>query len=167
VNDAHRLAPWADICYFADYRWWEWHHKDADFAAFAGQKCTIQNSGGMVRDAEVFMLHNLGSDKLSETPNGLNTGSNGGYQAVNIATLAGAAKVLLIGYDMHFPAGRSHWHAGHPVKVPEDRYSQYARSYKTMLPQLAALGVEVVNCTPGSRIDAFRFSDLKTELGFS
>ena len=118
----------------------------------------------MVRDPAVFMLHNYGHEGLSEAPNGLQTGSNGGYQAVNIATLAGAARVLLVGYDMRFTGGRSHWHAGHPVKVAEDRYLQYARSYKTMLPQLARLGVEVVNCTPGSAVTCFRMSTLEKEI---
>ena len=164
VNDAYLLAPWADVCYFADARWWEWHEKRPEFQAFAGQKVTIENTGCMVRDAEVFMLHNYGHEGLSDNPNGLSTGSNGGYQAVNIAVLAGAAKILLTGYDMRFPGGKSHWHSGHPIKVGEDRYAQYARSYKTMLPQLAELGCEVVNCTPGSAITAFRFSTVDKEL---
>ena len=25
VNDAYRLAPFADVCYFADSEWWGWH----------------------------------------------------------------------------------------------------------------------------------------------
>ena len=176
VNDAYLLAPWAEICYFADYNWWQWQEKGIRrpgftaeevrerFARFAGQKVTIENTGGMVRDPDVFMLHNYGNDGLSEKPNGLHTGSNGGHQAVNIAVLAGARKILLVGYDMRFPGGRSHWHNGHPYKVPEQRYGEYARRFKTMLPQLERLGVEVVNCTPGSAIACFRFGNLAEEL---
>lgn len=164
VNDAYLLAPWADVCYFADFRWWEWHMDRPDFKAFEGQKVTIENTGGMVRDASVFMLHNYGYEGLSEKPNGVHTGSNGGYQAINIAVLAGCRKVLLSGYDMRFPGGRSHWHKGHPVKVGEDRYLQYAKTYKTMLPALGRLGVEVVNCTPGSALKCFRMSTLEKEL---
>jgi hypothetical protein len=33
-----------------------------------------------------------------------------------------------------------------------------------MLPQLAKLGVEVVNCTPDSAIRCFRFSTIEAEL---
>ena len=114
VNDAYLLAPWADILYFADWRWWRdfGHRKRAEFKAFQGQKCTIENSGAMVDDPEIFMLHNSGHEGLSEKPNCLHTGSNGGYQAVNIATLAGAKRVVLLGYDMRFHGKRSHFHAG-------------------------------------------------------
>jgi hypothetical protein len=142
------------------------------FREFAGEKCTIENTGMMVADPAIHMLHNAsargvgvsGHGGLSEEPNALCTGTNGGYQAVNIATLAGARKILLSGYDMHFPAGKSHFHGGHPVRVPEDKYAQYAGYYKTMLPQLKRIGCEVVNCSPGSRISCFRFSTVEAEL---
>ena len=176
--------------YFADSRWWHWHAKagwpkghklplgltaaevQKRFAEFPGEKVTIENTGMMIPDPAVHMLHNhsargvgvSGNGGLSEEPNALCTGANGGYQQVNFSTLAGAAKVLLIGYDMRFPNGRSHWHGGHPVKTAEDLYSTYARSYSTMLPQLRKSGVEVVNCTPDSAIRCFRFSTLEAEL---
>ena len=176
--------------YFADSRWWHWHAKagwpkghklplglaaaevQKRFAEFTGEKVTIENTGMMIPDPAIHMLHNhsargvgvSGNGGLSEEPNALCTGANGGYQQVNFATLAGAAKVLLIGYDMHFPGGRSHFHGGHPVKVPEDKYAQYAGYYKSMLPALARLGCEVVNCSPGSRITCFRFSTIAEEL---
>ena len=177
--------------YFADSRWWHWHAKagwpkghklplglaaaevQKRFAEFPGDKVTIENTGMMIPDPAIHMLHNhsargvgvSGNGGLSEEPNALCTGANGGYQQVNFATLAGAAKVLLIGYDMRFPNGRSHWHGGHPVKTAEDLYSTYARSYTSMLPALKKLGVEVVNCTPDSAIRCFRFSTLEAELG--
>ena len=177
------------MLYFADSRWWAWHAKaqfpkgyrvmglDAAecqrrYQAFEGERVTIENTGMMCSDPAVHMLHNAsargvgvsGAGGLSDEPNALCTGTNGGYQAINIATLAGAKKVLLIGYDMHFPGGRSHFHGGHPVKVPEDKYAQYAGYYKSMLPALARLGCEVVNCSPGSRITCFRFSTIAEEL---
>lgn len=112
------------------------------------------------------MLHNYGNEGLSELLNGLNTGSNGGYQAVNLAALTGARRILLIGYDMRFPGGKSHWHGGHPPsgRVPESSYTMYARKFSTMLEQLTRLGIEVVNCTDGSAIRCFPFSSLEREL---
>ena len=180
VNDQYLVAPSADVLYFADARWWEWHHQGLAkswpwasftaeqvrerFASFAGQKATIDGTGMMVPDPAVFMLHNHGREGLSEQPNGLHTGMNGGYQAINLAVLAGARRVLLAGYDMRFPGGRSHSHNGHPHSHPEANYSLYASKYSSMLPQLGRLGVDVVNCTPGSAIDAFPRGDLASLL---
>jgi hypothetical protein len=164
VNNAYTIAPWAEMCYFADARWWEWHKDKPEFRAFRGQKVTIFNTGMMVRDPAVFMLEQAGTDGLSLSPRALSTGSNGGYQAINIATLAGARRVMLLGYDMRFAGPRSHWHAGHPIYVVEQRYHQYAARFVSMVPVLKSIGVEVVNCTPGSMIKCFRMSRIKDEL---
>lgn len=152
------------MLYFADYQWWEWHKDRAEYKAFAGERVTIENTGGLIRDPNVHMLHNYGTDGLSEQPNGIRTGTNGGYQALNIATLSGARRVLLLGYDMHFPGGKSHWHAGHPRKVPEQHYSGYARRFATIVQDVKRLGVEVINVTPGSKITCFPFLPLEQAL---
>lgn len=188
INDAYLVAPWADICYFADARWWEWHTKGIAkawpwvrfseqevrqaFAAFAGQKVTIGDTGMMVADADVFMLHNQSSEVcselgLSETPNALRTGSNSGYQAVNLALLAGAKRVALVAYDMRYAGRKTHSHDGHPIKQPEGSYLQFARNFASMVPQLGKLGVEVLNCTPDSAIDAFKREALARVLADS
>lgn len=112
----------------------------------------------------MLLLHNYGSEGLSEIPNGIHTGSNGGYQAINIAVLAGAKRILLIGYDMHYPSGKSHWHRGHPMKTPEVYYSEYAKKFKTAIPQLARLGVEVINCSIGSKLTCFPIMPLGEAL---
>lgn len=181
VNDGYLVFPTADLCYFADARWWQWHTEGIAkawpwvsftaaevkqrFAEFRGQKVTIENSGMLVADPEVFMLHNdtarSGAGGLSEAPNAIRTGSNGGYQVINIATLAGAKRIGLVGYDMRYTGGRSHAHNGHPVKTPEGPYLQYARNFDSMLPQLKKMGIEVVNCTPGSALRCFPMGDLE------
>lgn len=152
------------MLYFADSRWWEWHKDREEFKSFAGQKVTIENTGMLIQDEQLHMLHNFGSEGLSDTPNGINTGSNGGYQALNIAYLTGAARVLLLGYDMRYTSGKSHWHGEHPVKVPEMHYSGYARKFKSTLAQLQKAKVEVINCSLGSAITAFPIRPLAEVL---
>ena len=183
INDAYLIAPSADVNYFADARWWKWHtdgiakrwiwasftkeEQRERFASFAGIKVTIENTGAMVADPEVFMLHNAGNTGLSAEPNALCTGSNSGYQAINFAVLAGASRILLLGYDMHFAGTRSHSHNGHPLAVPEGIYVSFAPKYRSMLPHLEARGVSVVNCSPGSRIDAFPKASIESILSTS
>jgi len=36
INDAYRLAPWADWLYACDDRWWRFHH-EAVAAGFQGE----------------------------------------------------------------------------------------------------------------------------------
>lgn len=169
INNSYLLAPWADVCYFADARWWGWHKDKPEFIAFGGQKVTIENTGNLVSDDNVFVLQNANmrgaTVGLSEKTNAVVTGSNGGYQAIQIAVHAGAKRILLLGYDMRYgPGNKSHWHGGHPERMPERAYADYARKFSTMVPQLQRLGIEVINCTPGSLIDAFPRGDIASLL---
>ncbi len=134
------------------------------FAGFQGQKVTVFKTGKMVSDPSVFMMHFESLPGLSEKPNTLHTGSNSGYQAINLAVLAGAKRILLLGYDMRFQGAKSHSHNGHPVKHSESAYTGYARNFASMVPQLQRLGVEVINCSPSSAIGCFPRMPLEQAL---
>lgn len=181
VNDAYLWAPWADVQYAADPHWHRWHTEGIDkprlglsatdvrarWAAFAGQKCSIESGGSGKIPDNVHLLrnrdypnHGLG---LSTDQRALVTGRNGGFQALNLCALAGAARILLLGFD-----GKPgvHWHGGHPITTPQDAYPEYRKAMSAAEDALIRMGVEVVNVTPGSAIDSFRKSTLAAELEF-
>ena len=168
VNDAYRLAPFADICYFADSEWWGWHKDRPDFQAFAGQKCSISDSGGNIKDPAVHILRNANgrghSFGLSLDPKQIVTGSNSGYQALNIAVLAGAKTILLLGFDAREPTGKTHWFGDHPKREPIAAYAEYRKAFSAGESAILAAGVKVVNCSPGSAIDSFPKMDLEDAL---
>lgn len=146
INNSYQLAPWADICYFADARWWGWHKAREDFKAFGGVKCTIENTGAEVDDGAIHMLRNAGERGLSSMPNAVCTGKNGGYQAVGIAIAAGATRIVLIGYDMKYSGERTNWHSDHQVRVPEVWYrSNYAKHFNEL--SKMDIGVEIINAS--------------------
>lgn len=184
INDNYLIAPWADVLYFADNRWWQWHNAGVEkrwawvsfskeqvrkaFLAFDGQKVSIENAGQRLPDnVDVFVLKNFGPEGLSENPAGLRTGSNSGYQAMNLAVLAGAKRIVLLGYDMRFHNGKSHSHNGHQYPMLEQSYTQYGLKFNTALGQLRQQGVAVLNATPGSALAAFPHASLEQALGWS
>lgn len=160
INLTHRLAPWAWMLYAADIEWWQ-HPTNADAWRFAGLKVTV-NVGRHVPPG-LLTLENSGGNGFDPDPRALRTGNNSGYQAVHIATHAGARRILLCGMDM----GGCHWHGPHPadlkVTAPAT-YERWRQRFAELAPLLAARGVDVVNCTPGSRLDCFRRGNLETEL---
>ena len=168
VNDAYRLAPFADICYFADSEWWGWHKDRPDFQAFAGQKCSISDSGGNIKDPAVHILRNANgrghSFGLSLDAKQIVTGSNSGYQALNIAVLAGAKTILLLGFDAREPTGKTHWFGDHPKREPIAAYAEYRKAFSAGESAILAAGVKVVNCSPGSAIDSLPKMDLEDAL---
>jgi hypothetical protein len=159
INDAIILAPWADMLYAADESWWQ-HPDHRDAWAFAGLKVSVSAVAGVLR------LRNTGVMGYDSDPQCLRTGGNSGYQALHIAAHAGAAKVLLCGYDMR----GCHWHGRHPEglrhTVPEV-YVKWVDRFEKLAPALAKLGVDVVNTTPGSALKCFRRAALEDELAQS
>lgn len=173
INDAYRIAPGADLCYFADSEWWNWHKAKPDFISFTGEKCSIQNSGMNIEDGAVHLLRNknfpANGTGLSLDPEYLVTGGNSGYQALNLAVLAGAATIILLGYDGREPAkGKpTHWFGDHPRREPDSVFALYRKSFKDGAKAIKAAGVRVINCSPDSAVDAFEKMELEQALNLS
>jgi hypothetical protein len=183
VNDTYLVAAWADAHYAADAHWHRWHTEGVPkpvlglsaeqvremWAAFPGQKCTIQNSGATVADDAVHMLRNRDFPNngvgLSTDPQVLVTGRNSGFQALNLAVLAGAKKIILLGFDGQPAAnGATHFSGGHSRPTPPAAYPLYRQAMSAAEYALADLGVTVVNCSPGSAIDSFPKMALEAAL---
>ena len=174
INHAYLWAPWAEAHYAADSHWHRWHTegigkpligmKAAEvkvcWGAFGGEKCSIQNSGANIEDPAVHILRNKTfpdhSIGLSLDPEALVTGRNSGFQALNLAILAGAARVILLGFDAQPDRdGKSHFFGEHPKATSSQAYPEYMRAFSAAERPIKAAGVEVLNCSPGSAINSF------------
>lgn len=158
VNDAYKLAPWADVLYAADRRWIDWHQ---GVPTFTGLKYSIQANLSTMR-LDWHVLRNTGFDGLELDPGALRTGFNSGYQAVNLAVHLGAARIILLGYDLCPDGMRTHWFGDHPqeIAVPSP-YPQMREAFQTIVEPLKAAGVEVINCSRRTALTAFPCSTLE------
>lgn len=179
VNDAYLLAPWADLHYAADSHWHKWHTEgipkpalglsaeqvSSAWARFAGQKCTIQNSGANVKDDAVHMLrnkHGVGTHGrgISLDPQSLVTGRSSGFQSLNLSLLAGSSLTLLLGFDAKEGDASTHWHGGHPRTMPVLVHEQWRRHFSETQHDFVSAGLRVINCSPGTAITAFEKAPL-------
>lgn len=156
INNSYLLAPWADVLYFADWRWWQEHRGRKEFQEHAGLKVTLDKN--QIEDEAFHVLRNEGVDGLPKTRQGVTLGLNSGYQALMLALRTGARKIALCGYDMHYPNGKDHWHAGHPWGATGE--PMFTGGYTKFFNDLPPLGVEVVNASPGSVLKRFPFATL-------
>lgn len=163
VNDAYLRAPFADVCYFADVKWHNWHKDREEFRAFAGQKCSIFIGVDPKLGPGVHLLKQAGYMGLSNDPTEIVTGSNSGYQAINIAALSGARRIVLLGYDAQPKDGKHHFFGAHPDKSHAP-YDVIRGRFRDLVQPLRKLGVEVFNATPGSAISCFGYTDLAASL---
>jgi hypothetical protein len=158
VNDAYRYAPWSDVLYAADMKWWHWQQKR--LPSFTGLKYSIEPT----RVAGVTALRNTGRHGLERDPSGLRTGHNSVYQAVNLAVHLGASRIVLLGVDMQRAAsGPSHCFGEHPDKT-QPPYSLCLAAFATIVAPVQALGIEILNCTRETALTCFPCSTLALAL---
>jgi hypothetical protein len=156
INDAYRLAPWADVLYAADAKWWRWHK---GVPGVRGQRYTIHPQPDAWPGLEV--LRDTGREGLELDPSGLRTGYTSGYQAINLAVHLGASRILLLGYDL---AG-THFFGQHPDQsVPPFDAARVA--FRWLIAPLEALGIPVVNCSRHTTLTAFPRVPLAQALAF-
>lgn len=162
VNSSVFTWPAADFLYFGDARWWQ-----VNMRALGGFAGTIVSTARTVISPRVMKM------KKIRLPPGLavdqrclvmqRTSLTG---ALNLAFHLGAARVALIGADMQ-PAGdgRTHHHAPHPWPQRPGCWDEQMADLKLMIGPLAKHGLEVVNCSPASRIDWWRRASLEDLTG--
>jgi len=158
IKEAHQLAPWADVLYAADAKWWRFTKGAPDFAGlkYAIEQDASQPATDWSQWPDVQVLRNTGAEGLELDPSGLRTGFNSGYQAVNLAYhLAGAARVVLLGFDMWTgPSGEQNWFGYHPNHT-RSPYPLFLHAFKGLEGPLAAAGVRVVNASRFTVLTSF------------
>jgi hypothetical protein len=151
VKDAVRLAPWAEVLYACDAKWWMAH---PETVAWPGLKYGIEPIWQVRPDVQ--RLRNTGMFGLEADPSGLRTYQNSGGQAINLAVHLGATRILLLGFDMQSsPTGVHHWFGWHPYGHIVPPYDSFRACLETAVRPLAALGVTTINCTPRTALTCF------------
>lgn len=176
VNDAWRLLPFADVLYAADADWWDHHRGCPEFAGERWSSHDLLSNRKFDQAAryDIHLVRGAQGEGFSTDPRRIHYGRNSGFQAVNLAILFGAKRILLVGFDMWATGGKRHFFGDHPDRLHNEKSADELTRYfggflrefdgaaRTMPP-----GVTIINCTPGSALRCFPSRDLATELGHS
>lgn len=157
INDSWRKYPDAEILYACDPPWWK-HH--GGVPEFAGERWS-QHRGPVSWPAEaaamgISVICSAPLPGISTDPAVIHTGSNSGFQALNLAILGGAKRILLLGYDMQATGGKAHWFGNHPGSLNRSSpYDVFRKAFCDAADQIAKLGIEVVNCSSETSLTCF------------
>lgn len=145
ISDAWRAAPWADVLYAPDPKWWGWH-RDEVTRGFRGRKFTLAEHDHPAPPDVAQLNYRSGTTFSTELPM-IATGGHAGYQAPQVAWQLGARRIVLLGYDMQPDAtGQHHFFGEHPdaSHVP---YDTWLSTYDTLLTELQVRGILIVNAS--------------------
>lgn len=170
INSSYLIAPWADVLFFGDDRWWtnETAVRNEALKYFEGQIVTV---GRYVRDARLWHMHKVvptrrGGNGLTRDPTGLAMEMTSLQGALNIAFHKQAKRVILIGADNRAgDNGRRHYHEEHPWVPTKETWKERAEQLGLAVPFLRDAGIEVINASLISTFTWWPKVDLAQWLG--
>lgn len=171
INAAYAMAPWADVLYCADVSPFKWYwdrgpkgYERVTIREFQGRKYSLTANAAKYHG--VVVLKQWREEGLSLDPHRLCLGKNSGYQAINLAVLLGATRIVLLGYDMQVGAkGDEYFFAGsHPDKK-RSAYPEFRKRFPTIVQPLKDAGVEVINCSRQTALTCFPRKPLSDVFG--
>ena len=163
ANSAFKLGDWVDITFFGDSRWFGWN-----------QDALLHYSGTIVTCQKTFdNPHNIEVKKLmKDQRNGLTTKNDSicwnrssGGAAINLATLLGAKRIILLGFDMQLVNETANFHNEYPVrrKRPKGPYDIFLKPMIAIKKDADRQGIEILNATSNSKLNTFpriKFKDI-------
>lgn len=155
VNNSCELAPWADVLYAADRRWWDVHPEGRNFA---GLKVTPDADAAKQHRLQMIRLINdtgPARDEFTMAEPGLvGRGGNSAFQLTNLVMQFGVRRILWLGFDCK----GSHWHGNHPTPLRNptpQRLAIWAATFDAQAKRLLNMGVEIINCSQTSALNAY------------
>ena len=107
----------------------------------------------------ITKLTSIDAPGLSKKQGTIHRGDNSGYQAINLAYLLGAERIILLGFDMMMHGTQRHWFGDHPGDMnAASSYPSFMRHFETIKP--ADYGLEIWNCSRRTAMDCFPKHDL-------
>lgn len=159
INNSWKLAPWADVLYASDGRWWQ---SVKGCPEFQGRKITQDNGAAKHYGLDLIKVVPHRYELVMEPPGHVGWFGHSGGHVLNLVLQWGVSVVKLVGYDLSIRNGL-HWHGRHsrglnnPTAMNIERWR---RLLDEQAERISALGVEVVNCSPGSALRNFPKGEL-------
>lgn len=166
VNDAYLIGTWIDVCHFGDGGWYRVHRER--LAAWPNLKVTHCPAFADDRLASREGIKYLRRDPdkklgLSQNPRRLSWNFNTGSSAIGLAVHFGVRQIILLGFDMSHEGAATHWHFGHG-HGPRKTYARFLRGMPVIAKDARVMGVEIINCSPGTAIADFPATNLNEIL---
>lgn len=162
VNHAISLGP-VDMLWFGDFNFYK--SNELKINAFAGLKCTCAceipelDWPAMKRVRRAEKIWGIESERADAVA----WNNNSGGSAINIAYHLGAKRIALVGFDMRRIGSATHFHDFYGKRSKEkDPYIRHMKCFDSIAEDANKLGLEIVNCTPGSKITQFQFVKLES-----
>lgn len=163
INTSFRRAPFADMLYACDTKWWDAYYEEVIRVVTPTTLLFTQDKPA-AQKYELGYIASVSARGLSRKPGLIHQGMSSGFQAINLAFLAGVRDFVLLGYDCR----GTHWHGDHPPPLKANLpHARWIEHFAVLARDLREEGVRILNCSPGTAIPEATFprADLAAALG--
>lgn len=150
INDSWQMT-FADVLYAADAEWWKGiadvPDEDLPPHLFSIDPVCREHRPSL------HVLSYMRGHALSFNQTQLASGGHSGHQAVNLSVHLGAAKIILLGFDMQPNAAGEHHYFG---DRPDGRHPTYASrlpAFRSLKASLDEIGIPIFNASRETAID--------------
>lgn len=165
INRAVEFIPFAEIMFSLDsnlYGLYKRHKVKDDghekFNAFRGLRVWVESDSASFEN-DVLLVRFKGKHGLSTClSDGIYTGGNSGYAALQLAVCLGANPIYLLGYDMDH---QGNFHSGYEGDGSDPKSRGWIDGFNRLAPKLDDAGIQVVNMNPNSQLQCFSFGEMK------
>jgi hypothetical protein len=152
TNTTFRLAPWADVLFGMDMKWWQIHHKEVE-SVFTGRKVSTSHA------AKAY-----GAESLAQCP-WFPRVLNSGEGAIMFALVGKPARVVLLGYDSQTTGGMTHWHGSHPKGLGDaGSLKRWPKQFANTARNAKQHGIAIENATRQTALTCFPRVELEAAL---
>ena len=170
VNQAYKLGPWVDACWFGDKGWYE-----ENLPAISEYGGLIVTCAATLPEQRKARVKYVGRSKPSgieiKRRNAIAWNGNSGASAINFAYWLGAKTIVLLGFDMQNPDDpkdtQSHWHNDYEVRFDKkagrlhDPYPKFMKYWPVIARDANQVGLKIINATVGGALETFERKPLE------
>lgn len=172
INSAVRTAPFADVLFFGDVRWWRDDHKHRKKTTIGMTAVAESGFKGSIYYGNVAKVGHPVTCLIKQIPPTFTPDRrhvmyfrSSVTGALSIAAAAGAARAVLLGVDGRDMGGRHHNHNDHyPWPSGVDWVALQANEFEKSAPVFKLTGLEIFNASPDSAHGAWPRASLEDFL---
>lgn len=162
INMAYKLGNWIDMVVFGDSGFYL--REKVGLSQFQGLRVSCHDSARHDKWVKTLSRDSSHPKGISSSPSMISWNGNTGAAAISIAVHAGAARIILLGFDMNIDARSQmqHWHNLYgkgPVQDDRRRrklpFPRHLTGFTVIADDVKKLGVQIINASPNSAIQCF------------
>lgn len=163
INAAYLIGDWIKIIFFHDEDFWI--RNKTGLTNHPGRLICCNNSFVNHPHERVEYLPKDRTKKfgIHSEHDKICWNHNSGAAAITVAANLGAKRIVLLGFDMNAPTGKSHFHSEYNQKrLPP--FEKHLLGFAQIASDAKDRGIEIINCSMDSAIDVFPKINLKDIL---